>query len=486
MIENKIKTEYTDGFFNVGSEHGFLPISAPLEKLPDTYVLMQTLLDNFPTVLDNENVIMVEINKIPNYLENIKLETDIFILQALYRAYCFLASGYLLESCHAYFKKNQNVQKSKCPFSNSSLTEDDKISDSYGEARRVLPENISVPFVYVANKLDAKPFLDYHYAYSLGNYVKKDKNGDLHWKNLDMACKFSGTSDEIGFIMVHVYINELSPKLIDSVHKILNDNDYVGGLKQNYHVMQEINIRRREMWNASRCKNYIKFRGFLMGIKGNHQMFGEGVVYEGEFDNEPQQYRGQTGAQDDIIPMEDIMTGLINYYPENELTSYLIDLRSYRPTCVQEFFSDLQNATVSFGKMGLMSKLLQNNDHDALVYLACVVNEIYLFRNGHWQFVQKYILDNTKYAFATGGTPITTWLPNQINACLLFQTSILEAINNAVLTPDTLKLYEDLKNAISAKYELLRLQEKELSDANYNIDRVYGANDTYGLDDTKN
>ena len=37
-------------------------------------------------------------------------------------------------------------------------------------------------------------------------------------------------------------------------------------------------------------------------------------------------------------------------------------------------------------------------------------------------------MSNTKYAFATGGTPITTWLINQIEACLMAQKEILEFI----------------------------------------------------------
>ena len=48
-----------------------------------------------------------------------------------------------------------------------------------------------------------------------------------------------------------------------------------------------------------------------------------------------------------------------------------------------------------------------------------LLEEIYSFRNGHWQFVQKYIMQNTAYPKATGGTPITSWIPNQIKAVLL-------------------------------------------------------------------
>ena len=40
------------------------------------------------------------------------------------------------------------------------------------------------------------------------------------------------------------------------------------------------------------------------------------------------------------------------------------------------------------------------------------------FRHMHWGMVKKYIIDNTKYPRATGGTPITTWLPNNMGAAL--------------------------------------------------------------------
>jgi len=169
------------------------------------------------------------------------------------------------------------------------------------------------------------------------------------------------------------------------------------------------------MWEASEWKNYNDFRVFIMGIQGNNTIFDDGVVYAGCFDNQLQQFRGQSGSQDDIIPTEDIFTGLINYYPQNELTSYLMDMRRYRPTVVQEFFTDLEACRFSlatFESLGV----------DALVLLNAIVDQIFIFRNGHWMFVQKYIMANTAHPIATGGTPITTWIPNQIQACLTYAT----------------------------------------------------------------
>ena len=86
-----------------------------------------------------------------------------------------------------------------------------------------------------------------------------------------------------------------------------------------------MNERRKEMWKASRWQHYNDFRIFIMGVKGTEEIFGPGVTYEGVWD-EPKAFRGQTGAQDDIIPMQDIFSGVIFHYPQNELTKYFVAL----------------------------------------------------------------------------------------------------------------------------------------------------------------
>jgi len=75
-----------------------------------------------------------------------------------------------------------------------------------------------------------------------------------------------------------------------------------------------------------------------MGITGNKEIFPNGVVYKGCFDNKPQYYRGETGAQDSIIPAMDCALGL--EYPRNKLTEYLFDLRNYRPFPHQNYIYD--------------------------------------------------------------------------------------------------------------------------------------------------
>jgi len=478
---------YTDGFFNVSSENGFLPVKEPLNKLPFQYNDLQILInklhvnqdDGEKGVLGIPNEIVNAVACVPNYVKLVEEETDVFILQALYRAYTFITSGFTLELSYQEFINSGN----------------------YGVARALLPANIAEPLVCVSNKLEAYPWLDYHYAYSHGNYVKKIRENGLDWKNLDMACKFVGSSDEIGFIMVHVYISEVTPQLVRSVMEygkackdnlcenvfnvystdIVNEHLGEAGL-----IMQEMNKRRREMWSASKHERYNDFRVFIMGIKGNDKIFPNGLTYENCFNNEPQYYRGQTGAQDSIIPMMDIFTGIVDYYPDNELTKYLLDLRTYRPVCIQNFFNDLREY---YKENSIFARLKKDKNYTGLVNLLKIVDEVYLFRNGHWQFVQKYIMSNTKYAFATGGTPITTWLINQIECVLEYEKDIILFLRDVkeekMDALENCEMWRDLNESFVRKQELLIGQVNELKNVNYDINLIYMKNDELNLDDSK-
>ncbi len=422
---------YTDGFFSIDSTHGFLPIKDPMVLLPESYDLVQTIINMLPELIHNGVKLESMVNSLPNYINKVQQESDIFMFQALYRAYTFISSAYLLQPAFA------------------TQTE-----GKYGRGRTVLPIQLTQPLEYVASKLDVFPYLDYHYAYSLGNYIKKDPNGGFDYTNLDMACKFSGTSDETGFIMVHVDINSHSAELIKGIE--LAQTNKTLGLELVYESMKKINSRRKTMWQASNHRNYNNFRAFIMGIKGNTEIFGEGVKYEGSTNTELRTYRGQSGSQDDIIPSVDIFSGLFKFYPDNVLTQYLLDMRQYRPKVVQQFLYDLEKNCVD----------IENLDIRGLELVYLIQEEVHNFRNGHWMFVQKYIMENTKYQVATGGTPITTWIPNQIEAVLHYMGKILEKLKGT-------DFYNDKYKDWVERYGVLMRQIDELKKADYNVQLVY-------------
>jgi indoleamine 2,3-dioxygenase len=306
-----------------------------------------------------------------------------------------------------------------------------------------------------------------------------------------MCVRFSGQPDEVGFIMLHVDINQHSPSLVGSVIDVLhalknNDtNAAIKSLKENYDTMKLMNSRRREMWKASRWNHYNDFRVFIMGVKGNEELFGDGVIYDGVWD-EPKQFRGQTGAQDDIIPMEDIFSGVIKHYPKNELTKYLLDLRSYRPKCIQKFFKDLEETVLSLSNDGISSILFEQKNFNGLSYLLGILEEIYHFRNGHWQFVQKYIMANTKYAKATGGTPIISWLPNQMKAVMNEMKNVIKLIGNNKLHDASAELYIEVKNNIDRKVDLLNHQLELINKKTFSAKKVFDLNEKYNLSDKSN
>ena len=278
--------------------------------------------------------------------------------------------------------------------------------------------------------------------------------------------------------MLHVDINQHSPQLVGSILDFLKSKDNSGvnqSLNNCLSSMKSINERRQIMWQASRWKHYNDFRVFIMGIKGNDEIFGDGVIYEG-ISEEPVQYRGQTGAQDNIIPTADIFTGVIDYYPSNDLTKYLLDLRSYRPKCIQNFLSDLKD---EMKENRLFNSIKKSENEEGLCLLIQILDEIYYFRNGHWQFVQKYIMANTKYAKATGGTPIISWIPNQITAVLNYMSDVLELI------PDNSSFLDKalFTQQLSKKISLLEKQLQLLHGDNYNAEDVFALNKKHKLND---
>ena len=222
-----------------------------------------------------------------------------------------------------------------------------------------------------------------------------------------------------------------------------------------------------------------------MGIKGNEDIFDDGLIYEGVW-KDPQQFRGQTGAQDNIIPMEDIFTGVINFYPDNQLTKYLLDLRTYRPKCIQSFFNDLKK-DIDLIKEGSIFHFLKNQKNsNGMCYLLAIVEEIYKFRNGHWQFVQKYIMSNTKYSKATGGTPIISWIPNQIKSVLNFIKVILNELEimNKNFNDEQNKIYNNSLNTFQSKNKLIDNQLSIVADSNYNPGKVFELNKKFKLEDS--
>jgi indoleamine 2,3-dioxygenase len=107
--------------------------------------------------------------------------------------------------------------------------------------------------------------------------------------------------------------------------------------------------------------------------------------------------------------------------PDTPLTSILKDFRSYRPGNHREFLEYVRDRSIS---VSLKSYALQEPSSTALYLLA--LNQVRDFRWRHWCFTREYILKKTSHPTATGGSPIVTWLPNQLQAVMQAMTDVWE------------------------------------------------------------
>ena len=166
--------------------------------------------------------------------------------------------------------------------------------------------------------------MSYAAAYTLFNYRFADaKIGESEYGNLRLVRAFErgldASSSEAGFVLTHVDMVKHSSGLIKGTTEILNSisthssrRDVIDGLTTMLHTMGLIEASMETMWNNSKPKDYNNYRTFIFGIT-NQSMFPNGVVYKGEDDDKPMFFRGESGANDSIIPLLDSLLEIPMY-----------------------------------------------------------------------------------------------------------------------------------------------------------------------------
>jgi len=200
-------------------------------------------------------------------------------------------------------------------------------------------------------------------------------------------------------------------------------------------------------------------------------MFPHGVVYEG-VSEEPMSFRGESGANDSMVsfsPMNrcqqfNVTDSLPNLQiplcdnllqitmPDTPLTTILQDFRSYRPGNHREFLEHVRSRS---SLLSLRSYALQDPTSTAFYLLA--LDQVRDFRWRHWTFTREYILKKTAHPVATGGSPIVTWLPNQLQAVLNAMVDVWEGSGKQGLGK---KCEEIMEFAIQQKETLTKEVEK--------------------------
>ena len=269
---------------------------------------------------------------------------------------------------------------------------------------KILPEVIAKPWVKLANKLERPPILSYG-SYCLDNWYRVDSKEDISLQNVGLITNFLGGVDEDWFVTIHVCIENAASKAVNAATMLsyLNEdnsiNDYLANLKDIVASLKEVNNIFSRM--PEKCDPYIYYhrvRPFIFGTKDNPDL-KKGLIYEGQFNNKPQFFRGETGAQSSIMPFLDGALGI--YHTKDHLRHYLNEMRDYMPPEHRKMIEDVESR--SNAKTYIQqSKRLVNE------YNKCL-EEIRKFRALHLEFAATYIHQQSqiKNPFGRGGSTIT-------------------------------------------------------------------------------
>ena len=277
-----------------------------------------------------------------------------------------------------------------------------------------LPEVITSPWVKVAKILGRPPILSYA-SYCLDNWFKIDADEEISLDNIGLINNFLGGVDEDWFVTNHVCIENAASGAITAANDLAqmnednSENDILKSLKSIKKSLKKVNHIFSRM--PEKCDPYIYYhrvRPFIFGSKDNPDL-KKGLIYKGQYNNKPQFFRGETGAQSSIIPFLD--GALCIYHTKDSLRQYLNEMRDYMPPDHRKMIEKVEESSQAI-RLVNGSKKLKNEYNNCL-------EEIRAFRDLHLEFAGIYIhkQSQVKNPFGggstitgTGGTPFMKYL----------------------------------------------------------------------------
>ena len=291
-----------------------------------------------------------------------------------------------------------------------------------------LPSQLAQPWYDIALKLGRPPVLSYA-SYALDNWRRLDSGKPIQLDNIVLLQNFLGGLDEEWFVVIHVQIErQAGPGLAGLIRAISGaagdkPDEVLAGLRSlaaAQTAMRDTLLRMKE-----RCDPYMYYnrvRPYIHAWK-NSPTLPHGLVYEGveAYAGQPQQFRGETGAQSSIVPCLDAGLG-ISHAPD-PLTVYLQEMREYMPPRHQAFLRTIEQTTDADGRP-LLSGYIRDrrllNPDLWRSYCACV-DLLAQFREIHVGYADSYIHRQHQIhasnpsAVGTGGTPFMAYLQKHLD-----------------------------------------------------------------------
>ena len=363
------------GDFGISTSRGFLPDPDPLTCLPKEWEFLDQFGRELPSLIEGRTILVAA--------KDLSLPTEKMLerlsqpeLNRAMTIYGFAASAFV-HSC--------NVE----PI--------------------IIRSKIAWPLWWLSKKIGKPPILSYC-SYALNNWKRKNTEGDIEVDNLQLLQNFIKLPDEDWFILIHVDIEKAAScainGVLDAVISARNNNSchlLLALVKISVSLGDMIRTLKRMPEKCSPEVYYKKVRPWIMMFKN--------VVYEGvdDFENRPQTFRGETGAQSSIMPLLEAGLGLSKRHEESVLTKHLSEMRLYMPIRHREF---IEKVEITSQVREFIEKL---NSQDLKNRYNYCIEKMIEFRDIHLEYATSYIHQRTKDPTGTGGTIFMPWLEQMRN-----------------------------------------------------------------------
>ncbi|HSQ91812.1 MAG TPA: hypothetical protein VLM19_06535 [Nitrospiraceae bacterium] len=379
--------------YEISPDHGFLP-KDPLEHLPDLPAL---------THLGHEMPKLLSARTVRQFIDEQRQLLP--SISPTWRMEEYRAAMRILSFCgHAY------------------------VWEVPDQPAATLPPQLAQPWHKVAQWLGRPPVLSYA-SYALDNWRRFDRAKPIQLDNIVLLQNFLGGLDEEWFVLVHIQIEREAGSGLAGLLRAMkgaakdNEDEVLSGLKSL--AWAQMAMRATLLRMKERCDPYVYYnrvRPYIHGWK-NSPSLPNGLAYEGveSYAGQPQQFRGETGAQSSIVPCIDAGLGIA--HAPDPLTLYLQEMRDYMPPRHRAFIEVLEQTTDDLGRPLLAGyardRKLRNPDLWT-AYSACI-DLLAQFREIHIGYADSYIHRqhqshaSNPTAVGTGGTPFMQYLQKHLD-----------------------------------------------------------------------
>ncbi|XP_061775305.1 indoleamine 2,3-dioxygenase 1 [Nerophis ophidion] len=206
----------------------------------------------------------------------------------------------------------------------------------------VLPRALAVPYWEVSQRLGLPPILT-HADAVLANWRKKDPEGPLELRNLELLVSIPGGESVRGFFIVTLMVEQAAIPALRNIPKVINGVRR-GDAKA---VAEALEVMGQSIDSMAVCLKLMQvhvepsvfygiMRIFLSGWKDNPCM-AKGLVYEG-VQTEPMEYSGGSAAQSSLLHCFDELLGVEH---ADKSGAFLARMRSYMLPAHRQLIRDI-------------------------------------------------------------------------------------------------------------------------------------------------